>query len=85
MAYCLKFPKHWCIYDIITVAWLELDYAPGSNPYGCPELDLPEAINADKDEWEVERLLNKQEIKHGRGKEICYLVRWKGYRKEHDQ
>ncbi len=35
--------------------------------------------------FEIERFLNKRQIKKGKGRAIEYLVRWKGYGPEWDR
>jgi hypothetical protein len=53
--------------------------------YGRPVSGHPAAVDTDKDLWEVERLLDKETSRKGRGYMTRYLVRWKGYGPEWDQ
>jgi hypothetical protein len=53
--------------------------------YGRPVLDHLAAVDTDKDLWEVERLLDKETSRRGRGYMTRYLVRWKGYGPKWDQ
>jgi hypothetical protein len=39
----------------------------------------PPDIIDNKQEYEIDKILNKRERKYGRGKRVEYLVLWKGY------
>ena len=85
LAYRLDIPPHWKIHNVFSIAMLEPSPAPDADPYECPFPEQPDAVHADTEEFEVERLLDKHVITKGRGQSIQYLVRWTGYGPEHDQ
>lgn len=84
-AYRLKFPAHWQVHDVVTVAWLEPDHKPGTDPFQRPSPDHPPALDSAQELWELEEILNKRVSKRGKGMSTEYLVRWKGYGPEWDQ
>jgi hypothetical protein len=45
-------------------------------------MELPPDIIEGEEEYEVERILNSR--RHGRGRKLQFLIRWKGYSSAHD-
>ena len=79
LAYNLDIPHDWRIHPVYTVAQLE---PAAADRYQRPRPDHPGSTFAEGDtnaykSFEIERLLNKKTIRHGRGVVIQYLVRWK--------
>lgn len=85
LAYRLDIPEHWKIHNVFSIAQLEPTSAPGSDPYERPIPTLPEAVNAQQNSFEVERIINKQSYRKGKGWCTKYLVRFLGYGPEFDQ
>ena len=84
LAYRLDVPPNWRIHPVFFVTQLEPAPPPAKNPFGRPFPSNPVFIfvegNTDKvKSFEIERLLNKRQIKKGKGQAIEYLVHWKGY------
>jgi hypothetical protein len=75
ITYQLTLPTTWKIHDVFHVdlltPYVETDFH-GPN-YTRPPPDL---IN-DEEEYEVEQVLSSR--RHGRGRKVQYLVKWKGY------
>jgi hypothetical protein len=75
ITYQLTLPPTWKIHDVFHVdlltPYIETDFH-GPN-YTRPPPDL---IN-DEEEYEVEQVLSSR--RHGRGRKVQYLVKWKGY------
>jgi hypothetical protein len=75
ITYQLMLPATWKIHDVFHVdlltPYIETDFH-GPN-YTRPPPDL---IN-DEEEYEVEQVLSSR--RHGRGRKVQYLVKWKGY------
>jgi hypothetical protein len=75
ITYQLTLPSTWKIHDVFHVdlltPYIEMDFH-GPN-YTRPPPDL---IN-DEEEYEVEQVLSSR--RHGKGRKIQYLVKWKGY------
>jgi hypothetical protein len=76
----LELLAHWTIHDVFHASLL--------TPYretiehGKNYLEpLPEQIEGE-DEFEVERILKSR--RHGRGRKLQFLIRWKGYSTAHD-
>ena len=70
-AYKLRLPDYWRIHPVISVAMLE-PAPPGNNPYDRPVPDHPELVHVEGDtkhfrSYEIERLINRQIIRKGRG------------------
>jgi chromodomain-containing protein len=85
LAYRLQLPPTWKIHNVISIAHLEPATAPNKDPYGRIQPPPPPVEVEGEEEFEIERLLRKRTIRRGRGSQIQYLVRWKGYGPEHDQ
>ena len=82
LAYELELPTHWRVHPVFTIAMLEPAPIPGSDPFGRPTPEQPDAVYVEGDteaqkSWEVERIVGKQGNR--------YLVRWKGWGPAHDQ
>ncbi len=57
---------------------------PTEDPFSRPYPTHPPPVFVDKDtdtvkSFEVERLLNRRTMRHGRGNSVEYLVCWKNY------
>lgn len=79
-AYKLKIPDNWRIHPVFSVAQLEPTPEPFDDPFWRPYPYHPPIIFVDGDtnnlkSFEIDRLLNKQTIKRGKGLIIKYLVR----------
>ena len=85
LAYRLAVPEDWKVHPVFTIAQLEPAPAPTDDPYDRPRPTHPQAVSADGQEYDVERLLNKRVIRKGRGLATEYLLRWKGYGPEFDR
>ena len=85
LAYRLAVPQDWKIHAVFTIAQLEPAPPPNDDPYSRPRPSHPQAVSADGQEYEVERLLNKRIMRKGRGFATEYLLRWKGYGPEFDR
>jgi len=75
VAYQLTLPPSWGIHDIFHASlllpyWETVTHGPN---FTCPPPDLIE----DKEEYEVEAIVNHQ--RHGRWRQLQYLIKWKGY------
>jgi hypothetical protein len=76
----LKLPTHWTIHDVFHASLL--------TPYretvehGKNYLEPPPEQVEGEDEFEVERILKSR--RHGRGRKIQFLIKWKGYSMAHD-
>lgn len=84
LAYRLDIPPNWRIHPVFSVTQLEPAPPPAKDPFGRPFPSNPPPVfvegNTDKmKSFEIERLLNKRQIKKAKGRSIEYLVRWKGY------
>ena len=84
LAYRLDVPPDWRIHPVFSVAQLEPAPPPADDPFGkpFPSNPPPAFIEGDTDKvksFEVERLLNKQQVKKRKGQAVEYLVRLKGY------
>jgi len=81
MAYKIQILATWQVHNVFHASLL--------TPYketvehGENFLEPPPDIIEGEEEWEVEQVLGKCHF--GRGKQIQYLVRWKGYSPAHDQ
>ena len=90
LAYRLDVPPDWRIHPVFSVAQLEPAPPPTEDPFGrpFPSNPPPVFVKGDTDKiksFEIERLLNKRQVKKGKGQAIKYLVRWKGYGPEWDR
>ena len=85
LAYRLEVPDDWKVHPVFTIAQLEPAPAPSDDPYNRPRPTHPQAVSADGQEYDVERLLNKRIVRKGRGLATEYLLRWKGYGPEFDR
>jgi hypothetical protein len=75
VAYQLRLPMSWGIHDVFHASLL-LPYhetnAHGPN-FSCPPPDLIDG----QEEYEVERIISHR--RHGRSKQLQYLIKWVGY------
>ena len=92
LAYRLAIPDRWPIHPVFTIAQLEPCPPPSSDPFQRPRPDHPDSVHVDGDtdtykSWELERLLNKRQVRVGRSATLVtqYLARWKGYGPEDDE
>ena len=90
LAYRLNVSPNWRIHPVFSVAQLEPAPPPAEDPLGrtFPSNPLPVFVKGNTDKvksFEIERLLNKLQIKKGKGRAIKYLVRWKRYGPEWDR
>lgn len=90
LAYRLEVPRDWKIHPVFSIAQLEPAPAPAQDPFHRPRPDMPPAVFVDGEtdtlkSFEIERLLNKQTVKKGRGHATEYLIRWAGYGPEWDR
>lgn len=87
LAYKLRIPPHWKIHPVFTIAQLEPYIS--SDPYEWELPKQPPDLFTDREVKEesfvVDRLLNKQVVKKGKGLATEYLVKWKGYGPEFDR
>ncbi|KAJ9405572.1 hypothetical protein DTO045G8_6602 [Paecilomyces variotii] len=88
LAYQLDIPAHWRCHDIFSVAHLEPYYANDPFKHPIPTNDVPPVrVDADDDSighYKINTLLDRR-IRKVRGKDIIkYLVRWIGYRPQHN-
>ena len=74
------------IHPIISVAHLEPSTDPALDLYYRHRLPPPTVIVEGEIEYEINKLVRKRKIRRGRGRTWSteYLIRWKGYRPEHD-
>ena len=80
LAYRLNVPPNWRIHPVFSVAQLEPAPPPAKDPFGRPfPSNLPLVfVEGDTDKvksFEIEKFLNKRQIKKGKGQAIEYLVR----------
>ena len=80
LAYKLDVSPDWQIHLVFSVAHLELAPPPAEDPFGRPFLSNSPPVfvegNTDKvKSFEIERLLNKRQIKKRKGRTVEYLVR----------
>ena len=90
LAYKLDVPRDWRIHPVFSVAQLEPAPPPALDPFSRPIPSEPPPVFVEGDtdtlkSFEVERLLNKRLVKRRKGRNIKYLVRWKGYGPEWDR
>ena len=90
LTYRLDVPPDWRIHPVFSVAQLEPAPPSTENPFGRPFLSNPPPVFVKGDtnkikSFEIEKLLNKRQVKKGKGQAIEYLVRWKGYGSEWDR
>ena len=84
LAYRLDIPLDWRIYLVFFVTQLEPVSPPSEDLFARLFPSNPPLVfvkgNTDKlKSFEIEKLLNKHQVKKGRGRAIEYLVHWKGY------
>lgn len=84
LAYKLDVPPNWQIHPIFFMAQLELASAPAKDPFERPFSSNPPFIFVEGNtnrvkSLEIESLLNKCQVKKGKGRAIEYLVYQKGY------
>ena len=84
LAYRLDVLSDWRIHPVFSMAQLEPAPPPAEDPFGRPFPSNPPPVfvegNTDKvKSFKVERLLNKQQVRKGKGRAVKYLVRWKCY------
>ena len=87
LAYRLKLPDHWRIHSVLFIAQLESVPSPMDDFFNRSRPDQPDSVFVEGDtnrvkSWEIERFINKRQIKR-RGDE--YLVRWKGWGSQYDE
>ncbi len=80
LAYRLDVPPDWRIHPVFSIAQLESALSPAEDLFGrlFPSNPPPVFVEGDTDKvksFEIERLLNKRQIKKGKGRAIKYLVR----------
>ena len=90
LAYRLDVPPDWRIYPVFSVAQLESAPPPAEDPFGRPFPSnlLPVFVEGNTNKvksFEVEKLLNKWQVRKGKGRAVKYLVRWKGYGSKWDR
>lgn len=82
LAYQLAVPEDWTIYNIFSVAQLELYPPPDQDLYQRSRPTSPGPVETERDnldpEYELERMLDKRIIRKGKGQAIKYLVRQQG-------
>ena len=87
LAYRLNMPPNWWIHPIFSVIQLELAPPPAKDLFARLFPSNPLLIfvkgNTNKvKSFEIERLLNKCQVKKGKNRVIEYLVCWKRYSPE---
>ena len=80
LAYRLDIPPDWWIHPVFSMAQLELAPHPAKDPFGRPFPSNPPPVFVEEDtdkvkNFEVEKLLNKRQVKKGKGQAVEYLVR----------
>lgn len=80
LSYKLNIPHNWKMHPVFSIAQLELALLPAKDLFGRPQPKyLPSVFvegNTDTvKSFEIDRLLNKQTVKKGRGQAVEYLVR----------
>ena len=78
------------MHPVFLMAQLEPAPSPTNDPFHCPRSHMLSAMFLDNDTdatkcFEVDRLLNKQTVKKGRGRAVEYLICWTGYGPEWDR
>ena len=91
LAYELELPPRWGIHSVVSVTQLESASAE-EDPYQRPrpdhsgEVEVEEMPNTEwKENYEVERILDKRVRRFGRIDVIQYLVKWLGYGPEYNE
>ena len=90
LAYHLNLPAHWCIHNVINIAFLE-PAAKGDNPFNhtkpAPGAVYNERFPEDQDCYNIKQILAKWEC--WIGCVVClfteYLVHWHGFDKSHNK
>jgi hypothetical protein len=83
VAYKLRLPKTLKVHPVFHVSLLQPWHADPSMEHPTA-LSRPPPVNAEEDRFYVDRLLDKRQIRRGRGFTVEYLVRWRGYGPEDD-
>lgn len=89
LTYKLDVPPNWQIHPVFFVAQLETASPPAKDlferpfPSNFPPIFVEGDTNRVKS-FEIEKLLNKYQVKKGKGRAIEYLVCWKSYGPEWD-
>lgn len=84
LTYKLDISSNWQIHPVFSMAQLELAPPSAKDLFKRLFPSNPPLVfvkgNTDRlKSFEIERLLNKRQVKKGKGWAIEYLVRWKGY------
>ena len=84
LAYKLDVPPDWRIHPVFSMVQLEPAPPPAEDPFGRPFPSHPPFIFIEGDtdkvkNFEVERLLNKRQVRKGKDRAVEYLLCWKGY------
>ena len=79
LAYKLDVFLDWKLHSVFSVAQLKPTLSPTNDLFDHPRPHMPSAVFVDSDtdvtkSFKVDRLLNKQTVKKGRGRAIEYLV-----------
>ena len=64
------------VFNVVKLTPAQLDPIEGCHPHPPP---LPEMIDG-KEEWIVEEILDSKMM----NRKLCYLVKWEGFRVEHN-
>ena len=87
LIYRLKFSKHWRIHFVFSVIQLKSTLSFSKDFFHKSRSNHSNSIHVENDiklvkSWEIERLINKREIKR---RESEYLIRWKSYESQYDE
>jgi hypothetical protein len=75
VAYQLRLPASWGIHNVFHASLLSPYYE--TNAHGPNYLCLPPELIDREEEYEVECIISHQ--RHGRSKQLQYLIKWVGY------
>ena len=88
LAYRLEFPPTMSrLHPVISIAHLEPATDPTKDPFERPrpQLDHPLPVTVDgEEEFEIEKLLRKRQVRRGRSNQTEYLVKWVGWGPEYN-